>query len=360
MWYNRQNENGGETVEREILLLGDPRLNETSLPVAREELEEMMLVVTDLRDTLYSFRRRYFVGRAIAAPQIGVPKRLIYMEAGPVNGALFNPRLTFPDGEKMELLDDCMSFPNLLVRVERYRRCVVDYLDQDWRPRRLELEGDLSELIQHEYDHLDGVLATMRAADGRAFSIRPGAQEVGAAVGATAGTASAAASGASIGVVSGAAGAASGTPEGGSIRYKHTNLIANNWRRLSGFYQRALGLQSIGQTRDISENWLERMTGIPGAHIRGEHLKLPGVEQTLEIFGYDEVLPGVQALNRAGFSHIAFEVDDVEQALHRVLAEGGGQAGEVVKASYPGGVTATFVYAADPEGNLIELQNFRR
>lgn len=313
-------------VEREILLLGDPRLYVVSHPVSREELEAMKPVADDLRDTLYAFRRKYGVGRAIAAPQIGVAKRMIYMETGEIRTALVNPRLSFPDGEKMTLLDDCMSFPNLLVRVERYRRCRVDFLDLSWTSQSFEFEGDLSELIQHEYDHLDGVLATMRAVDDRAFSIRQGAASVG---------------------------------EGG-IRYRHTNLVARDWQKLSAFYRHALGLTPTGQTRDISAQWLGRLTGIPGAHIQGEHLRLPGTNVTLEIFGYNDLLPGEPALNRPGFAHIAFEVDDVGQALEKVLAEGGGHVGEMVSTPYPGGVTATFVYATDPEGNLIELQSWKR
>jgi catechol 2,3-dioxygenase-like lactoylglutathione lyase family enzyme len=85
-----------------------------------------------------------------------------------------------------------------------------------------------------------------------------------------------------------------------------------------------------------------------------------GVDETLELFGYDTVLEGGPALNRAGFAHIAFEVDDVEYALQKVLSEGGGQAGQLVTAEYPGDVTATFVYATDPEGNLIELQSWKK
>ena len=74
-----------------------------------------------------------------------------------------------PDGETYELLDDCMSFPGLLVRVRRHRRAVLRYTDTDGAARELRLEGDLSELLQHEYDHLDGILATMRAVDGKSF-----------------------------------------------------------------------------------------------------------------------------------------------------------------------------------------------
>lgn len=80
-----------------------------------------------------------------------------------------NPVMTFPDEEMYELWDDCMSFPGLMVRVRRHRRCVIEYLDADLRPARMHLEGSLSELMQHEYDHLDGILATMRAIDIKSF-----------------------------------------------------------------------------------------------------------------------------------------------------------------------------------------------
>lgn len=155
-----------------ILLLGDPRLYENSSPVSQEDLPNLRRTVEDLHDTLMAFREKYHAGRAIAAPQIGVPKRLIYMYIDrPV--VFLNPTLEFPDPERMELLDDCMSFPGLLVKVERYRRCTVRCRDLDWRECRFTFEDDLSELIQHEYDHLDGILATMRAVDKRSLFFKP-------------------------------------------------------------------------------------------------------------------------------------------------------------------------------------------
>ncbi len=130
--------------------------------------EFMAALERDLHDTMMEFRRIYKAGRAIAAPQIGVKKRVLYMNVGePV--LLINPVLEFPDGEMMEVMDDCMSFPGLLVKVDRYRRCRIHYKDRNWQDEEMELEGDLSELLQHEYDHLDGILATMRAKDSRAF-----------------------------------------------------------------------------------------------------------------------------------------------------------------------------------------------
>ncbi|HWQ58638.1 MAG TPA: peptide deformylase [Clostridia bacterium] len=157
---------------REILLLGDPRLYEKSAAVERDELPALHSVVEDLHDTLFAFREKFGCGRAIAAPQIGIAKRLVYMHIGaPV--AFVNPVLSYPDGSLMEVMDDCMSFPHLVVRVLRYRRCRIDFMDLDWRPRALELEGDLSELLQHECDHLDGVLAVMRALDNKSFYYKP-------------------------------------------------------------------------------------------------------------------------------------------------------------------------------------------
>ena len=156
---------------REIFLLGNPKLHEVSLEVEKEELGSLGGIVQDLHDTMMDFRGRHGFGRAIAAPQIGVMKRIVYMNTGePV--PIINPVLTPMGEETEEVWDDCMSFPELLVRIERYRACRLEYLDMDWRERVMELEGDLSELLQHEYDHLDGILAVERAIDCRSFAQR--------------------------------------------------------------------------------------------------------------------------------------------------------------------------------------------
>jgi peptide deformylase len=155
-------------MKRDILLLGNQELYEISEEVKQEELPKLKGVIEDLQDTLMGFRDRYGSGRAIAAPQIGVKKRLIYMNVDhPI--ALINPVLSFIDEERMTILDDCMSFPGLYVKLQRYRRCRISYYDMDWKKCEMELEGDLSELLQHEYDHLDGILATMRAIDEKAL-----------------------------------------------------------------------------------------------------------------------------------------------------------------------------------------------
>ena len=158
-------------MEREILLIGDPRLYEISKEVTREELEELRPVFEDLFDCIRGIRRDYGFGRAIAAPQIGVPKRLVCMLTDKPY-VIINPTLEFVGDERMELMDDCMSFPNLLVKVQRYRHCILRYLDEHWQPQEKQMDDDMAELIQHEYDHLDGILATMRAIDSKSFVMK--------------------------------------------------------------------------------------------------------------------------------------------------------------------------------------------
>ena len=156
---------------KEVLLLGNPRLYDKSEIVQRQKLDSMRDVVEDLHDTLMDFRNNYGVGRAIAAPQIGVMKRLVYMCVDlPV--VLINPELDQESEDMIEVWDDCMCFPDLLVRVRRHRTCRITYKNMDWEKREMRLEGDLSELLQHECDHLDGILAVSRAIDSKSFALR--------------------------------------------------------------------------------------------------------------------------------------------------------------------------------------------
>ncbi len=155
---------------KEVLLLGNPKLYEISTKIKKEELETVKSVVQDLHDTLMDFKQKYGAGRAIAAPQIGVMKRLIYQYiTEPV--VYINPELEVR-GELVELWDDCMSFPDILVKVNRYRVCRIIYYDLNGEPQTREYQDDLSELLQHEYDHLNGILAVSRAIDGKSFCLR--------------------------------------------------------------------------------------------------------------------------------------------------------------------------------------------
>jgi len=155
----------------DLLLLGDPRLYQVCEPVNQNELPLVKEWVSDMRHVMGQIRERYHFGRAIAAPQLGIMKRLIYMNIDkPV--VFINPELLDLSDEKFELWDDCMSFPNLLVRVSRHKSLTIKYLDENWQPKQWKMEDSLSELLQHEYDHLEGILCTMRAVDEKAFKWR--------------------------------------------------------------------------------------------------------------------------------------------------------------------------------------------
>jgi predicted enzyme related to lactoylglutathione lyase len=147
-----------------------------------------------------------------------------------------------------------------------------------------------------------------------------------------------------------------------NARYVHTNLIAKDWRRLAQFYADILGCVPVPPERDIKGTDLEAGTGIPGAALRGMHLHLPGYGEdgpTLEIFNYNilEDRPAT-AVNRPGFGHIAFGVDDVLSARAEVLAAGGCAVGETVTLTVANGRKVTWCYVTDPEGNVVELQSW--
>jgi len=145
---------------RRILQLGDPVLRAVSTPIS--DFRESAPIFQDLRDTLHDFQRSNGFGRGISAVQIGEPKRLIYIEFEGAAYRLQNPVFRSQSEEKFRLWDDCFSFPNLLVLLERSVRVAVEYETAEGT-QTLPASGALSELLQHEMDHLDGVLAVDRA-----------------------------------------------------------------------------------------------------------------------------------------------------------------------------------------------------
>ena len=155
----------------DLLLLGDPRLYEVCEPVSKEELPLVKEWVADLHNVMEEIRAKYNFGRAIAAPQLGIMKRVIYMNIDkPV--VFINPVFEKLSEEMFELWDDCMSFPNLLVKVKRHKSLTINYLNEHWQEQSWHMEDALSELLQHEYDHLNGILCTMRAVDDKSFQWR--------------------------------------------------------------------------------------------------------------------------------------------------------------------------------------------
>lgn len=158
---------------KDILLLGDQRLYQYCSPLQAEDSDLIALMIRDLHNALMEFRAKYQVGRAIAAPQLGYMKRLIYMNVAGEATVFINPVIPYTSEETIELWDDCMSLPNLLVHVRRHQTIHIRYYDTEWRQHERILNDDLSELFQHEYDHLDGILCTMRAQDAKSFRWKP-------------------------------------------------------------------------------------------------------------------------------------------------------------------------------------------
>ncbi len=157
---------------QDMLLLGNPLLYQKSEPVLQSELILVKEWVADLHNVMEEIRAKYHFGRAIAAPQLGIMKRVIYMNIDkPV--VFINPEFTFLSNEMFDVWDDCMCFPNLLVKVKRHKELTIRYLDENGHTQEWKMKDDLSELLQHEYDHLDGILCTMMAIDEKSFKWRP-------------------------------------------------------------------------------------------------------------------------------------------------------------------------------------------
>jgi len=159
---------------QEIIELGNSFLWERCSPVSEPTSASVAELVSDLRDTLESFREQHGFGEGIAAPQIGSLTRVIYirMASEGFEGVLINPEITGESSERYEMWDSCFCFPGLLTRVKRAAEVRVDYLDAEGQQQTLEAAGELASLLQHELDHLDGVLTVEKAASPRAFISR--------------------------------------------------------------------------------------------------------------------------------------------------------------------------------------------
>jgi catechol 2,3-dioxygenase-like lactoylglutathione lyase family enzyme len=145
-------------------------------------------------------------------------------------------------------------------------------------------------------------------------------------------------------------------------RFGHVNVIARDWRALAAFYTEVFGCVLVPPERDYSGADLERGTGVPGAALRGAHLRLPGLGPdgpTLEIYQFASMPAGLPAeVNRPGFQHVAFVVPSVADARATVLAAGGRAIGEVVTLRTADGRFVTWTYVTDPEDNILELQSW--
>ena len=157
---------------RPILQLGDPILRKESLLVQDFDWD-LKCLVDDLSDTLDDAKKRYGYGRGIAAPQIGELKRVVLIDALSFKSPLINPGIVWTSNEMFEVWDSCFSFNvDFFVLADRHCRIGVEYFELNGKKSTLAAEGELSELLQHEIDHLDGVLATDRIRNRKAIMTR--------------------------------------------------------------------------------------------------------------------------------------------------------------------------------------------
>jgi len=149
-----------------------------------------------------------------------------------------------------------------------------------------------------------------------------------------------------------------------SIKFAHTNIVARNWEKLAQFYIDVFNCEPVYPERDMSGEWIDRITMIRDVHIEGIHLRLPGYENgpTLEIFKYEknDAKDRDMLINHYGFAHIAFHVDDVDETLDKFLEFGGSKYGQLVEKEMKGLGILTIIYAKDPEGNIVEIQNWKQ
>jgi predicted enzyme related to lactoylglutathione lyase len=145
-------------------------------------------------------------------------------------------------------------------------------------------------------------------------------------------------------------------------RYAHVNIISVDWKQLCNFYEQVFDCEPVSTERDHHGPQVDALTAIPNVRVRGRHLRVPGHGEngpTIEIFTFSENAPDQpKPLNRPGFAHLAFEVDDMDATRAQVKKLGGDDYGELVTIDIEGAGQLTLLYMTDPEGNIVELQNW--
>ncbi len=158
---------------RDVLQLGNPILRDTSAPVDDPAAGDIADLIVDLEDTLAHWKSTTGYGRGIAAPQIGVLRRVIFLNVGGCNPwPMINPEIVDASDDTIVVWDACLSFLTIFFCVTRHARVSVSYQDVYGVTQRVDAEGDLAELLQHEIDHLDGILALDRICDHRTIISR--------------------------------------------------------------------------------------------------------------------------------------------------------------------------------------------
>ncbi|MHA1986248.1 MAG: peptide deformylase [Promethearchaeota archaeon] len=158
--------------KKDVIMLGNPNLRKISSDVTNfnKELEGDL---TDLRDTLIYLQKTKGIGRAIAAPQIGILKKIIYFQLTERSFYMVNPKITWRSEEMFNVWDTCFSFDiSFFVEILRHKTIKVEYQDENGNIISDDFSGDLSELVQHEIDHLQGILATDHVRDVKKIIMR--------------------------------------------------------------------------------------------------------------------------------------------------------------------------------------------
>jgi len=145
---------------KDVLLIGNPKLRQKSSEITDFNLE-LKEIIQDLKDTLTHLQKTKKIGRGLAAPQIGHVKNVILFQLPERPFIMVNPKIIWQSDEMFQVWDSCFCFDvAFFVQVERHKSIKVEYQDENGNNKTEEFAGDLSELVQHEIDHLDGILAT--------------------------------------------------------------------------------------------------------------------------------------------------------------------------------------------------------
>ena len=158
-------------VIRDTVLLGDPRLREVSEHVIFDK--KLPQILENLKDTLTEHQRIYGMGRGLAAPQIGYNKRIVYVQTPVFTGYLINPYIVWRSSDGFEVWDSCFSMEaKFFVKINRSKSIKVKYIDEFKEFHNETFSDDMSELLQHEIDHLDGIICSDHLRDPKNIVMR--------------------------------------------------------------------------------------------------------------------------------------------------------------------------------------------
>ena len=143
--------------KKKIVIEPDPILRKKSLPFEKVD-SEVKTLLNDMLETMYEAP-----GIGLAAVQIGIPKRIVVIDISKDENKkdpiyFVNPELTWQSKEKSTYEEGCLSIPDQFAKVDRPEKCTVKFLDYNGNPKEIKAEGLLATCIQHEIDHLNGVL----------------------------------------------------------------------------------------------------------------------------------------------------------------------------------------------------------